>query len=218
MTSLIIGYGEVGQALHKIVGGDVYDEKTEGQFDVLHICFPFSKTFIKSVKDYQKKFEPNLTIIHSTVKLGTSRKLGAVHSPIRGVHPNLELGIRTFVKFFGGKQSKEAASIFENLGLKTECSPNQEDTEALKLWDTTQYGAMILLNKEIHKWCEENRVDFNFVYGRGNETYNEGYTKLGRQEVVRPILKYTEGKIGGHCVVPNSFLFNSEITKKLRKS
>ena len=38
-----------------------------------------------------------------------------------------------------------------------------------------------------------------------NHTYNEGYKKLGKTYVVRPVL-YPTDKIGGHCIIPNAKL------------
>lgn len=221
VQNLVVGFGEVGKAVHAIVGGEVHDVAGEfqfgGQCKVMHVCFPYFKGFVKEVKKYQKKFQPKLTIIHSTVPLGTSNKCSAVHSPIRGVHPELEKGIRTFVKYFGGKGAKKAAKIFSDLGITTSVVPDSRTTEALKLWDTTQYGVMILLNKEIYKWCKKNKVDFDVVYTSGNETYNDGYARLGRLDVQRPVLKYIPGPIGGHCVTQNAKLFTSLSTKRLIK-
>lgn len=211
---LVVGFGEVGKAIHAIVGGEAQDIAKEfdfnGKCEVMHVCFPYFKGFVKEVKMYQKRYKPQLTIIHSTVPLGTSLKCNAVHSPIRGVHPELEKGIRTFVKYFGGKGAKKAAKIFSDLGITTSVVPDSRTTEALKLWDTTIYGSLILLNKEIKHWCDKNGVDFNIIYTDASKTYNEGYLKLGRSEVMRPYLNYTKGKIGGHCVVPNAKLLKSK--------
>lgn len=218
MKSLIIGAGEVGKGLHKVIGGKIMDkELIKGEFDIIHICFPYSKNFSLEVTKYQLMFKPKFTVIHSTVPVGTSKKLGAIHSPIRGVHPFMAKGIKTFVKYVGGTGAEIIGKIFKDKGLKVRIVKDSDTTEALKLWDTTTYGAMILLNKEIYKWCKEKGVDFEIVYTEANKTYNEGYLKLGRPEVVRPWLKYTDGKIGGHCVFQNTLLFNSETPKRIRK-
>ena len=108
MNSLIIGKGEVGTALWKILRkkySTYITDKTDKQLDIeiIHICFPYSKNFIKEVKRYRELFEPLYIVIHSTVPVGTSFECGAYHSPIRGVHPNLEEGIRTFVKYLAPK-------------------------------------------------------------------------------------------------------------------
>lgn len=216
---LTIGFGEVGKAINAIVGGEVHDPHSKKEYDgiceVMHVCFPYSPEFNTAVEAYKRRFKPVLTIIHSTVPVGTSRALECVHSPIRGVHPHLEEGIRTMVKYFGGKDAEMAAEYFRKLGVSVKVVDKSETTEALKLWSTTQYGVFIDLNKEIHKWCEENNVDFDIVYTHANETYNEGYLKLGRPEVMRPVLKYMGGTIGGHCVLPNCKILDSESTKKL---
>ena len=213
MVHLVVGYGEVGKAIYKIVGGYYVDRKggnyTGQSIDVIHICIPYTKEFNQVVKN-NKMIAP-LVIIHSSVPIGTCDKLGVVHSPIRGVHPHLEKGIRTFVKYFGGKEGKKAAKIFQELGIKTRVYKDAKTTEALKLWDTTQYGRLIMLEKEIYKWCQDNGVDFKEVYQRANKDYNEGYTKLGMPHVVRPYLKHVEGPIGGHCILPNSKLLKVKL-------
>lgn len=219
VSNLVIGMGEVGKAMASILqcpGIDKDQEILGSQFNFLHICINYTDNFIEIVKSYQEKYAPLYTIIHSTVPIGTSKKCNAVHSPIRGVHPDLEKGIRTFVKYVGGPDAPTVGHMFEQLGLKVQLVDKAETTEALKLWDTTQYGIYILLNKEIYKFCQKNNLDFDTVYTHANETYNEGYMKLGRPEVVRPALKYTGFKIGGHCVLQNAKLLKSESAYKLR--
>lgn len=201
---LVIGLGEVGSAVQKVLECPGIDKgDTIPKADIIHVCIPYSDKFVDIVKDYQEKTGAKLTVIHSTVAVGTSDKLGAVHSMIRGVHPNLEQGIRTFVKFFGGEKAKEASQLFLEKGVKVKIVKDARTAEATKLWSTEQYRRAILLNKEIYKWCQDNDVDFNDVYTEANKTYNAGYTELGRTEVMKPVLKYMEGPILGHCVEPN---------------
>lgn len=219
VSNLVIGMGEVGQAIAKILeceGIEKGQQSKETQYNFLHICINYSDHFIDIVKAYQKQYVPKYTIIHSTVPIGTSKKCDATHSPIRGVHPELEKGIRTFVKYFGGPDSGACAQIFQDKGIKVKITPNSNNTEAMKLWDTTQYGNLILLNREIYKFCQRNQLDFDIVYTDANITYNEGYMKLDRPEVVRPWLKHTNSKIGGHCVLPNAKLLKSESAYELR--
>lgn len=183
----------------------------------LHICFPYNGTFIEQVKHYQNKCNPHLTIIHSSVPVGTSDKLKAVYSPVRGVHPNLEGGIRTFVKYIAGGKAYEAAKLFQDVGITTRVLADTRTLEAAKLWDTTMYGLSILMEKEIYAWCRENQVDFEIVYREFTQTYNDGYAKLGMAHVMRPWLMHMEGKIGGHCVLPNAVLLDSPSAKRLIK-
>jgi UDP-N-acetyl-D-mannosaminuronate dehydrogenase len=213
MVHLTVGMGEVGSAIHRIVQGAFisrHDSNWDNlPVDVIHICIPYNSDFESTVR-YYKKFS-SLVIVHSSVPVGTCDKLGVVHSPIRGVHPNLELGIRTFTKYFGGKNARQAANIFLDLGLKTKVYKEAKTTEALKLWDTTQYGRLIMLEKEIYAWCKENNVDFDAIYTEANQSYNKGYTKLGMAHVVRPWLTHIEGEIGGHCVLPNAKLLGVKL-------
>ncbi len=218
----ILGYGEVGQAIARFYKSPKVKSRTRtGDLtgvDVLHICIPYSKDFVRIVKAEINKSAPGLTIIHSTVALGTTKKIGGmiVHSPIRGVHPILGESIKTFVKYIGWDlraAGVAARKHFQKLGIKTKTVFDSRNTEALKLWSTTQYGLFIILEKEIHKFCEKNNLDFDVVYTSANETYNDGYLELDMHEVIRPVLSHVPGKIGGHCVIPNCGMLDSIISK-----
>lgn len=222
MTQLVIGLGEVGSAVRAVLECDGLDLEgpKKAQYDALHICFPYSECFIKWVRTYRRFFGAKLVVVHSTVPLGTCRQLKAVSSPVRGVHPHLEEGVRTFVKFFGGPQALEAAKLFKAKGVKTMCFSSERDTEAMKLWDTTIYGWNILIEKAIKAYCERHGLDFNAVYKLANLTYNEGYAALGRREYAKYVLKDFPGPIGGHCVRENWELLDdpiAELSKNLHK-
>lgn len=218
---LVVGLGEVGMALVKVFKCDGEDkfkdiEASERTYKFLHIAFPYKdETFIDEVKRYQDKYSPTYTIIHSTVPLGTSDKCNALHSPIRGVHPHIADSILTFKKFLGGNECFEVAQEFKKFRVDCLCTRDARNTEAMKLWDTTMYGDFIVLNKEVHDYCKRHNLDFNIVYSLACETYNDGYTKMLRPEVMRPYLAYMEGKIGGHCVLENARLLNSKTANRI---
>src|ERR1035437_6458037 len=114
MVHLIVGYGEVGKALHKVLGNAEWMDRKGGThngdfMDVIHVCIPYSKEFDKIVN--QLKPHGSLVIVHSSVPVGTCDALGVVHSFITGKHPDLEGGMRTFTKYFGGKQAKKTSKI-----------------------------------------------------------------------------------------------------------
>jgi len=216
MNSLIIGAGEVGKALHRVLlnhhaifirGEEELDFLAGFSPEIIHICFPYSDKFVEQVKAYQKQYKPRYTVIHSTVPIGTSKICKAYHSPIRGVHPNLEGGIITFVKYLAPK-SDELKEYFEKANIEIKMIDKPENTEALKLWSTTQYKRFIDLEKEMYNWCEERGLDFDVIYTDANKTYNDGYKKLEMDYFVRPILKHMPGDIGGHCVLSNYKLLN----------
>lgn len=223
MKSLIIGMGEVGQALYNVLkvepkgleldvwGYDPFESyweepPSQWQADILHICFPYSEKFINEVRSYQEKYKPRYTVIHSTVPTGTSKLCSAVHSPIRGLHPNLTEGIRTFVKFLGGEHASDIADYFRRAGLRVCIVDKAETTEAFKLFDTEYYRTCIEFAQRVKKYCDEHGLSFHEVYTLGNQTYNEGYTELGHPEFVRPVLQPIMKEIGGHCVLPNKEL------------
>lgn len=187
--------------------------------EVLNICFPYSDGFKETVRKYKEEYKPKLTIIHSTVPVGTSRELGCVHSPIHGKHPDLYKGIKTFIKYLGAA-NPEDAELADRFLLKAKintfvCS-SPEASELSKILCTTYYGWNIIFNKEVKRICDQYNLPFEEVYG-WNQFYNEGYQKLGMKQFNRPVLEYTEGKIGGHCVIPNTKLLDSWLTNTLRE-
>lgn len=225
MKNLIIGQGEVGKSLYDVLKNhhETYVKDLE-EFElsdivVLNICIPFSDKFVDQVREYQKKYNPSVTIIHSTVSPGTTRTLGAVHSPIHGKHPNLSEGIRTFVKYLGGEDKEKvklANKFLIQAGIKTRVVSSPEASELSKILCTTYYGYAIMYQKEVKRVCDSFGVNFEEVYG-WNKHYNKGYTKLGMPQFVRPVLDYQKGKIGGHCVVNNTKLLNDWLTNTLKE-
>ena len=153
---------------------------------------------------------------------GTTKKLSkkfkgiVVHSPVRGLHPKLFEGIKTFVKYIGADNKKAgrlAKKHLEGLGLKTKLFFPSLTTELGKILDTTYYGLIIAWHGEMKKICDEVGVDFEKAATDFNKTYNEGYKKLGMPNVTRPVLYPPKNGIGGHCILPNA-----KILKKYFKS
>lgn len=132
-----------------------------------------------------------------------------MHSPIRGLHPNLNEGVKTFVKFIGGKPLTGAAIVaqeFRRHGLKVMLFDQSESTELGKLLETEYYRACIEFTQRAKELTKKHQVPFHEAYTLFNTTYNEGYQLLGHPEYTRPILQPMAGPIGGHCVMPNSRL------------
>ena len=214
----ILGHGEVGQAIAKFYfNPKIQDIKRNDGLegvDILHVCIPWNDHFLATVKKVVRNIRPKLVIVHSTVPPGTTKKIGknAVHSPIRGVHPNLFLGIKTFVKYIGADNKtvgKEAEAHLRSLGIKTKLVFPSAATEIGKLFDTTYYGLCIAWHGEMKKICDRLGVNFDDAVVDFNKTYNQGYIALGKLNVVRPVLYAPEGFIGGHCVIPNAEILNS---------
>jgi hypothetical protein len=214
MKTLIVGLGEVGCALAEVLACyspemiDKDDSVFADPFDVMHICFGYSEGFYGAVREYQKTYKPKYTVIHSTVPVGTSRTLGAIHSPVIGQHPNLTEGIRTFRKMLGGKEASAVADYFRRAGIKVCLHDAQETTEAAKLFLTESYRVNIEFAKRVKAYCDEHELNFHEVYTLAALNYNAGYAALGFPEFARPVLQPIDGAIGGHCVVPNKSLIS----------
>ena len=61
------------------------------QPDVLHVCYPFQiEDFVGVTAGYIDRFKPKVTVINSTVAVGTTRQISertgtdVVNSPVRG--------------------------------------------------------------------------------------------------------------------------------------
>jgi len=220
----IIGYGEIGKAIAKFYDNPRIKDlnRNDGLWgiDILHICFPYNKHFVEIVKREIAELKPNLTIIHSTVAPGTTKKIGGmiVHSPIRGTHPDLHESIKTFIKYVGAdskKAARHAREHFEQLGIPSKTFMPSETTEIGKLLSTTYYGLCIAFHGEAKKLCDKYNVDFNQAITHFNKTYNRDYPKLGKPKVIRPILFPPENnKIGGHCIIPNAKLLKKNFRSK----
>lgn len=227
----IMGYGEVGKAIasfytepfiHDPEGPGKYQFPTGIELDILHVCIPYKSSvqFTVSVKLAISQYAKSaLVFIHSTVPVGTTEELGKdykfiVHSPVRGVHPNLADGLKTFPKYIGADfagAGRLATEHLDSIGIKGIVLYKSAATELLKLLDTTYYGLAIAYHAYAAGICERVGVNFDTVMTEANTTYNAGYTELGKSNVVRPVLTPPEGgKIGGHCIIPNAELLKEQ--------
>jgi UDP-N-acetyl-D-mannosaminuronate dehydrogenase len=230
----ILGVGEVGLALIslykenkvKVFAKDLDIKDEFEKIEVLNICIPYDKDFVKTVLKEIKNSKPKLTIIHSTIPIGTSKKIKQkidsclVHSPVIGSHPFLKKSLKTFVKYIGSNDKNSlnlAKKHFKKLKLKTKCIESFEFTEMAKLLCTSYYGLCITWHNYMNKICKENNIDFNLLK-EWNKNYNDGYSQFNLHKYLRPILDPPiNGKIGGHCVLPNAHLLNKQYPNNLLK-
>jgi UDP-N-acetyl-D-mannosaminuronate dehydrogenase len=216
---VVVGLGEVGKPLlelfsehYETLGVDISPPAGQvGKVDFLHICYPFGiEDFVGETARYIRFFEPTLTIIHSTVAVGTTRSVArrtgaaVVHSPVRGKHARMLEELRAYTKFIGAMDpanGQYAAEHFKTLGLKTRILSAPEATELAKLTETTYFGLMIAWAQEVERYCDQVDQDYSEIAS----FYDE----------IRffPAVKYFPGIIGGHCVMPNI-----EILRKLDDS
>jgi UDP-N-acetyl-D-mannosaminuronate dehydrogenase len=206
---VVVGLGEVGGPLfdlisrhHHTVGVDISPPPKEiEQLDVLHVCFPFQiRDFVGETARYIDLFEPQLTIINSTVAVGTTRliaqRTGAavVNSPVRGKHARMFDELCEYAKFVGAIEPANghlAAEHFESIGLKAKILSSPEATELAKLTETTYFGLMIAWAQELERYCDQSGADYEEIASFYDEIK------------FFPPVKYFPGIIGGHCVMPN---------------
>jgi UDP-N-acetyl-D-mannosaminuronate dehydrogenase len=206
---VVVGLGEVGRPLlqlltghYQVIGVDItLPSEPTGFVDILHICYPFEiKDFVSETARYIDLFKPKVTVINSTVGVGTTRviaeRTGAavVNSPVRGKHARMLQELGKYTKFIGALDpaiGKYVAAHFEGAGVKTKVLPAPEATEVAKLTETTYFGLMIAWAQEVERYCDQAGLSYEDVIGF--------YEEIS----FFPSTKYFPGIIGGHCVLPN---------------
>lgn len=244
-TVLVLGLGEVGRALFELLKEseqfDVYGldidetkmrmvgqsrENLPTKVDVMHVCIPCKnrEEFASVVKNYIEKFEPTLIIIDSTVPPKTTMlihelcKCLVAHSPIRGVHKNLEYmkwEIKRWTKYVGGvnfESTEAACKHFQRMGLKTKVLKNSVDMELAKLFETIYRAWMIACFQEMHRISRFFQADFMEIVDFLEDTH--------KVRLDRPVM--FPGVIGGHCLIPNTELllqdYDSEFLRLILES
>jgi hypothetical protein len=225
MKTLIVGFGQIGKALFKVLN-DVYQVDVDDitctvhpenkNFDILHICFPCKDDFENEVAYYKRLYKPKWIVIHSTVAVGVSRQCNAIHSPVIGLHPNLAESLLTFTKFLGGEDACYVADYFRKAGMKVYLFDKQETTEALKIMSTTFYAVLIEYTKQVKQHCNEIGIPFE-AWTIWTDEYNAGYNELGRYEYTRPNLVPIMKRLGGHCILPNCELLEDDFTRLIQE-
>ena len=236
----IVGFGEIGSSLAKVyekanvkfVAHDPFKGIVNdvSNCDIVNVAIPFfgPDEFKSSLKELNLK-STAMVIIHSTMRLGTINELQSeysdaviVSSPVRGVHPYLTEGLYTFEKFvgFSDKHVEDTTARdkvlghLASIGLKP-VAVKADEAELAKVVSTTLYGLNIAAAEDVARMCDEYGLDFDVVYTRWQTGYNEGYRKLGKPNVCRPVLtripESENGKknVGGHCVLPNAVILKT---------
>src|SRR5262245_26091499 len=225
---VVVGLGEIGKPIldlvaahHEAVGVDIAPPpRVPEHVDVMHVCYPFEiKDFVGVTVRYIERFKPGLTIINSTVSVGTTRAVAersgaaVVHSPARGKHARMREELLAYTKFVGAldrASGKQAARHLESIGMRTSILSSPEATELAKLTETTYFGLMIAWAQEIERYCDQLGLN-----------YDEVVSMYGEITFFPPV-KYVPGIIGGHCVMPNieilTRLGHSELLHAIKRS
>jgi UDP-N-acetyl-D-mannosaminuronate dehydrogenase len=227
-TVVVVGLGEIGRPLLELVsrrypavGVDIAPQGERIQHvDMMHICYPFEiPDFVGETARYIEVFSPRLTVVNSTVAVGTTRAIAertgtaVVHSPVKGKHVRMREELLHYTKFVGATDpapGKEVAEHFESLGMRTSVLSSPEATELAKLTETTYFGLIIAWAQEIERYCDKLGPDYDEIISFFEEVN------------FFPPVKYFPGIIGGHCVMPNieilSRVGHSEILQAIRSS
>jgi UDP-N-acetyl-D-mannosaminuronate dehydrogenase len=210
-TTVVLGLGEVGGPLlelitrsgRNVVGVDVDPASLpeRGTVDVMHVCFPFEiEDFVGEAARYVALLQPRLTVVNSTVAIGTTRAIAdrtgtpVAYSPIRGKHSRMLQELTTYVKFIGADDdevARQAVAHFESLGMTTKVVGSPETAELAKLTETTYFALLIAWAQTVERWADEHGADYDEVVAF--------YEEIG----FFPPVKYFPGVIGGHCAMPN---------------
>lgn len=214
--------GEVGNGVFNVLRTRVsaYARDKEAvpilqKIDYLHIAIPYTKDFKDQVKGYMELYNPKVTIVYSTVPIGTCEELKVVHSPVEGKHPVIGLSIQNSARWIGSsdkKLLKEAKKLWEKIVPIREL-PSANFTEWLKLRSTSKYGVSIIWAAYEADVSKQLGMDYAAVQ-QFDLDYNQLYKRLGMENFQRYILDPPEGPLGGHCVAPNSKILNEQYPNK----
>lgn len=215
---VVVGLGETGRPLLEIIenhfsaaGVDIEPRDFNGEASIMHICYPYQiDDFLDTSVDYINRYNPELTIINSTIIPGTTRtiyeKIGKpiAYSPIRGKHSKMKQDLLFYTKFVAAINNKTAYSAkehFQAIGMKSKVFNSLEGLELAKILSTTYFGLFIAWAQEVERFCKKSGVDYDEVMSFTEEI-----------DYFPPVI-FSPSYIGGHCVISNINLL-----KKIMKS
>lgn len=214
MNSIIIGAGEVGKSLASVLGSvynvhvkDVEEKEIAPGFGVMHVALNYitlgRQRWLELVNGYIKQYRPGIVDICSTVPPGLTASLGqgACHSTTRGLHPNLEAGLRAIPKHIGGPMAPELAAYYGRAGIRTVIHRRPETTEVAHIAHLLDYGLQIASADMKNALCRLANTDYMESVIKYVETHNEGFKRLDMPSKIRMNLTPPNGRVNGHCVI-----------------
>jgi UDP-N-acetyl-D-mannosaminuronate dehydrogenase len=228
---IVAGLGEIGKPILQLlskatvtVGYDIDTklvdmkklvkyEKTKTKF--LHICIPYSSTFVKNAISLYEKFHPEYVVIHSTIAPYTTKNIQekistpVLYSATRGVHKRMLHDLQRYSKFFAVEsntaKSKTAELEFKKLmgkcGVKTKKISTPVTLELAKIiCDTSYLGWLVNYAQISNMIAIQHGVDYDEMWSFSDEIHKF----LGNRPKMYP------GYIGGHCVIPNLDLMHNQ--------
>jgi len=191
---------------------DIRSIDLAGPCSVLHICYPFEiRDFVGTTAEYIYKYQPSLTVIHSTVAPGTTRKVQEAvgdaplaYSPVRGKHIRMEADMLRYKKFVGAFRAdilRQASEHFREAGFDTASFKTPEIGELSKLVETTYLGILVAWEQEVER--------FAALHNGTAEDVNDFI-----QEIDFLPSHIFPGHIGGHCIMPNIAILQTQVKSK----
>ncbi len=208
---LVIGLGEIGRPLMSILSGsfvvfgrDIEPTALGARVNVLHICYPYeARDFVRTTASYIREYAPKFTIIHSTVVPGTTRQVSdttgspIAYSPMRGKHTRMQSDLLHYTKFVAGASptvGQEAAKHLGKAGFRARVVARAESLELSKLIETTYFGVLLSWAQEVERYSRAVGGD-----------YEDALALCSEVPYLPPVI-FQPGYIGGHCVIPNTYL------------
>jgi len=205
---LVIGLGEIGKPLKEIlqktypvIGRDVESVEIPKDVRGLHICYPYQGgDFVETTTSYIKQYQPELTIVHSTLIPGTMRKIFdrvggvIVYSPVRGKHTHMHQELMHYTKFIAGstlEAGERGAKYLIGAGFKVRQVSTFESLELAKIVETTYFGLLIAWAQEVERYSKTLGAN-----------YDESMFLTEEVSYLPPVV-FQPGYIGGHCVMQN---------------
>jgi UDP-N-acetyl-D-mannosaminuronate dehydrogenase len=216
---VVAGMGEVGRPLLRVlserfecVGVDIHPVDIGQPCSVMHVCYPFQiSDFIGRTVGYVNKYQPALTIINSTVAPGTTRKVqeavrdrAVAYSPVRGKHARMEADMLRYKRFVAALRPdalQHALDHFHEAGFRTATFKTLEIAEISKLIETTYLGILIAWAQETERFAAAYDGSFEEV-------------KAFIEEIDFLPSHIFPGYIGGHCVIPNITILQTQFKSK----
>ena len=236
--NIVAGLGEIGLPIFKLlsknsltIGYDInqklIEKKKIEKYEknstlMLHICIPFTSKFLINVKKLERKFKPEVLVIHSTISptttstLQTKLKIPVIYSATRGIHKRMQYDLKRYTKFFAISSNapkkqfaiKEFKKIMQASGVKTKQMSKPETLELAKIvCDTSYLGWLVNFAQISNVISKQYNVDYDEMW-----TFSEEIHKfLGNRPKMYP------GIIGGHCVIPNLQLLRSQALTQIKE-
>lgn len=217
-ASVAVGY----DANPKLINKKEYNKYENSKTRFMHICIPYTNEFLNDVVELYNKFQPTAIVIHSTIKINTTKILQSklpipvIYSATRGVHKRMLYDLKRYTKFFAIEPtapklkwaSSEYSKLMKNSGVKVKQMSTPITLELAKiLCDTSYLGWLINYAQITNMIAKEHNVDYDEMWLFADEIHSY----LGNRPKMFP------GYIGGHCVIPNLELIHNQILDLIKE-